>query len=80
MANLHPYEVEHYPREGYVIPRYLLPPQRVALKVNALGELLRNNPGVRPEKLVSAHVAGNNGEGVRGVAAFLDLARDPKIV
>ena len=35
---------------------------------------------MRPEKLVSAHVEGDNGEGVRGSAAFLDLARDPEIV
>jgi ectoine hydroxylase-related dioxygenase (phytanoyl-CoA dioxygenase family) len=38
---------------------------------------------VRPEKLVSAHVEGGadgNGEGVRGVAQFLDLARDREIV
>ena len=33
-----------------------------------------------PEKLVSAHVEGANGEGVRGSRAFLDLARDPEIV
>jgi hypothetical protein len=46
----------------------------------ALDELLRRNPGVRPEKLVSAHVEGDNGEGVRGVGRFLDLACDPEIV
>jgi nitrile hydratase accessory protein len=48
--------------------------------LDALETLLRDNPGVRPEKLVSAHVAGDNGEGVRGVSDFLDLARDPQIV
>jgi len=45
--------------------------------------LLRRNPGVRPEKLVSAHLEGDadgNGEGVRGVAQFLELARDREIV
>ena len=47
---------------------------------SALDALLRDNPGVRPEKLVSAHVEGDNGEGVRGSRAFLDLARDPEIV
>jgi ectoine hydroxylase-related dioxygenase (phytanoyl-CoA dioxygenase family) len=49
----------------------------------ALDELLRRNPGVRPEKLVSAHLEGGrdgNGEGVRGVRDFLDLAMDPEIV
>lgn len=80
MAQLHPDEIERYRTDGWVVPRFRLPPERVSLMVGALETLLRLNPGVRPEKLVSAHVAGDNGEGVRGVADFLDLARDPDIV
>ena len=80
MARLHADEIAHYRSEGWVIPRFSLPPARVALMVEALETLLRDNPGVRPEKLVSAHVEGDNGEGVRGSRAFLDLARDPEIV
>ena len=80
MARLKPAEAAHYQREGWVIPEFRLPPARVATMVQALETLLRDNPGVRPEKLVSAHVAGDNGEGVRGVSDFLDLARDPEIV
>ena len=77
---LSPDEIEHYRREGWVVPRFRLPPARVAVMVEALEKLLRDNPGVRPEKLVSAHIEGDNGEGVRGSRAFLDLARDPEIV
>jgi ectoine hydroxylase-related dioxygenase (phytanoyl-CoA dioxygenase family) len=80
MATLHPEEVAHYQHEGWIIPRWRLPAARVAQMAAALDELLRLNPGVRPEKLVSAHVEGDNGEGVRGVAQFLELARDPEIV
>jgi hypothetical protein len=80
MATLHPEEVAHYQREGWVIPRWQLPAPRVAQMAAALDELLRLNPGVRPEKLVSAHVEGDNGEGVRGVAQFLELAREPELV
>ena len=80
MATLHPEEVVHYQREGWVIPRWRLPAPRVAQMAAALDELLRLNPGVRPEKLVSAHVEGDNGEGVRGVAQFLELAREPELV
>ena len=61
-------------------PGWRLPAQRVDFMRDALDELIRRNPGVRPEKLVSAHVEGDNGEGVRGSAAFLELARDPQIV
>ena len=83
MARLLPEEVAHYRQQGWVVPRFALPAPQVAAMVHALDELIRLNPSVRPEKLVSAHVtspAGDNGEGVRGVAQFLELARDPDIV
>ena len=80
MAHLTANEAAHYQREGWVIPGYRLPQPRVQAMVQALEELLARNPGVRPEKLVSAHVEGDNGEGVKGVADFLALARDPEIV
>ena len=80
MARLNDDEIAHYRREGWVVPRYRLPPARVAAMVQALEQLLRDNPGVRPEKLVSAHIEGDNGEGVRGSRAFLELALDPEIV
>jgi ectoine hydroxylase-related dioxygenase (phytanoyl-CoA dioxygenase family) len=73
-------EIAHYEAQGYVIPRFRLPAGEVAALREALDALIRDNPGVRPEKLVSAHIAGDNGEGVRGSAAFLALARDPRIV
>ena len=85
MARLHDDETCRYLHDGWVVPRWRLPDDRLATVREALDELLRRNPGVRPEKLVSAHLearrgAADNGEGVRGVADFLDLARDPDIV
>ena len=73
-------EIAHYRREGWVVPRFRLPADEVARMRDALDALIAANPGVRPEKLVSAHVEGDNGEGVRGDARFLALARDPRIV
>jgi hypothetical protein len=80
MAKLHAGEIDHYHTQGWVIPRFRLPASRVSAMVTALDKLLHDNPGVRPEKLVSAHIEGDNGEGVRGSGAFLELARDPDIV
>jgi ectoine hydroxylase-related dioxygenase (phytanoyl-CoA dioxygenase family) len=80
MAQLSRDEIEHYQREGWVIPSFRLPAARMAMMRDALDELIRNNPGVRPEKLVSAHVEGDNGEGVRGSRQFLALAQDPEII
>jgi ectoine hydroxylase-related dioxygenase (phytanoyl-CoA dioxygenase family) len=79
MAHLSADEIAHYEREGYVVPRWRLPAARVAAMREAIDELIRLNPGVRPEKLVSAHVE-NGAEGVKGVRAFLDLAMDREIV
>lgn len=80
MARLTEDEIAQYEAEGWVIPRWRLPADRTTAMREALDELLRRNPGVRPEKLVSAHIDGDNGEGVRGVSDFLALARDPEIV
>lgn len=84
MARLSADEIARYHAEGWLIPHWRLPPAHTAAMRDALDELLRRNPGVRPEKLVSAHIDGPNGEangeGVRGVADFLALARDPEIV
>ena len=80
MVALTPAELARYRDEGWVKPAWRLAPERVRVMRDALDELIARNPGVRPEKLVSAHIEGDNGEGVRGSAAFLDLARDPQIV
>jgi hypothetical protein len=80
MARLHAHEIEHYRREGWVVPRYRLSPSQVTRMMEALEALLAANPGVRPEKLVSAHIEGDNGEGVQGSRAFLELALDREIV
>ena len=85
MPGLQPDEIARYQRDGWVVPQWRLPDAQLATMQAALDELLRRNPGVRPEKLVSAHVeragtGADNGEGVRGVADFLHLAQDPDIV
>ncbi|WP_218511130.1 phytanoyl-CoA dioxygenase family protein [Variovorax sp. dw_308] len=80
MARLSASEIAQYRAEGYVIPQFRLSPDRVTQMREALDALIRDNPGVRPEKLVSAHIEGDNGEGVRGSRSFLDLAKDPEIV
>ncbi len=85
MASLTPSEVTQYHSQGFVVPQYRLSTEWVARLQLALDSLIKNNPGVRPEKLVSAHLqgqsqAGINDEGVRGSQDFLDLAMHPDIV
>lgn len=80
MAHLSAAEIRQYHDEGWLVPRHRLAPDHLQRMQQALQTLLERNPGVRPEKLVSAHIEGDNGEGVNGVSAFLALAQDPDIV
>jgi ectoine hydroxylase-related dioxygenase (phytanoyl-CoA dioxygenase family) len=80
MPHLTPDEIAQYRQDGWVRPRFRLPEPQITRMREALDELIARNPGVRPEKLVSAHIEGDNGEGVRGSKAFLDLALDPQII
>ncbi len=80
MASLSDAEKATYDEQGYVIPEWRLPPDRVTALQQALDDALAANPGVRPEHLVSIHVKGKNAEGVVGSDAFLDLARDRDIL
>lgn len=80
MAALTAAEVEQYQRDGYVIPSFRLPQAKVDRLRATLDRLLAENPDVRPEKLVSAHIAGKNDEGVTGSSDFLDLAHDKDLL
>jgi ectoine hydroxylase-related dioxygenase (phytanoyl-CoA dioxygenase family) len=75
-----PEEVAHYEQHGYVIPRFRLPQDMVANLQTTLQQLIDANPGVRPEKLVSAHIEGKNDDGVVGSRDFLALAMYPPLV
>ena len=79
MARLSSQEKSHYLEQGYVVPGWKFPQRRIDDMRAALERLIADNPGVRPEKLVSAHLE-NGREGVKGSRAFLDLARDPELV
>ncbi len=84
MARLSQQEIAQYRQQGYLIPGFALAPERVEQLRGSLEQLIRDNPGVRPEKLVSAHAVGRNGaanaEGVCGHPDFLALAMEPQIL
>lgn len=80
MACLSTHEILHYAEQGYVLPQFRLGDAWVDRMRDALNTLIRNNPDVRPEKLVSAHIEGRNHEGVRGSRDFFDLATNSDII
>jgi len=73
-------ETAFYKQNGYVVPKFRLPDQMVKSLQIELQNLIQANPGVRPEKLVSAHIEGKNDDGVVGSRHFLELAMYPPLV
>ena len=80
MPGLDADEKAKYRADGYVVPRYRVPAARIDALRGVLDQLIRDNPTVRPERLVSIHIEGKNAEGIRGSKAFLELAQDPAIL
>src|SRR5262245_17162565 len=79
MAHLNIDERNFYAREGYVVPSWRFPKKTIDSMRGALDKLIADNPGVRPEKLVSAPLETGK-EGGKGRRAFLELAQDPELV
>ncbi len=80
MPAMSEHEIETYREIGLVVPASRLDDYKVKHLRTTLDRLIAANPGIRPERLVSAHIEGENAEGVRGSRDFLDLARDPAIL
>jgi len=73
-------EVDTYHEEGLVIPDYKLPPAKLARLQEGLEQLIKDNPNIRSEKLISAHLSEYANEGVRGNRIFLEFATDPDLL
>jgi hypothetical protein len=72
-------ELEQYRRDGWVVPGFRLSAAEVEALRAALDKLIADNPGIRPERLVNAHLEGS-AEGVRGSRVFFEIARHPGIL
>lgn len=79
MARLSSKEINFYHEQGYVVPAFQLSEARIAALRANLDRVIEDNPGTRPEQLVSAHIERGN-EGVKGSRVFLELAKDPDIL
>lgn len=80
MPRLSRTQKQHYDQQGYVIAPYQLSDDRLEVLRRALTRIVNANANMRPEHLVSAHVAESNPEGTIGDRAFLELAHDPEIL
>jgi len=73
-------EVAAYRTDGYVTPRYRLPNDLLAGIRGAIEALIADNPDIRPEQLVGAHVKASKDSGVRGRNELLTSGRHRAIL
>lgn len=73
-------EVERYHRDGQLTPAFRLPADLLARLTSAIEGLIDDNPDIRPEQLVGAHIARSADSGVRGREELLACAQHPDIL
>jgi len=82
MAQLSKQEIDTYRDEGLVIPQYHLPATLLAELREDCEKLIRDNPEVRPEQLVNAHLEKlpGRGQGLIGGGKILRYGTLPDIL
>ena len=73
-------EIRTYENDGYVVPAYRVPEERMAVLAAAAEEVMAANPGARPEQLPNVHITNGAGTHLRGHPAFLDIALDEDLL
>lgn len=73
-------EIRTYERDGQLIPRHRLAPELMSRLTACIEALIAQNPDVRPEQLVGAHVRKSADTGVQGVDELLECASHPDIL
>lgn len=73
-------EIEHYKSQGFVTPRYTLPPDVLVRLKASIEAVIDGNAAIRPEQLVGAHIKKSADTGVNGNERLLDFTRQPDIL
>jgi len=80
MLPLSSQKIDQYHEQGFLIPEVRLSLDRLRLLRDALERVIAANPETRPEQIGSPHVLNGKGKDETGDAAFLEIARDEKIL
>lgn len=80
MPALTPEEIRTYEEDGYVVPSYRVPEERMAALAAAAEEVIAANSDTRPEQLPNIHITNGSGTHLKGHPAFLDFALDEDLL
>ena len=73
-------EVEAYHRDGYLVPRYRLPPSDLALLQKLMAKLVAENPGLVDQPIASPHIPDGGSQGLKSTSKWLDIATHPDLL
>ena len=73
-------EVASYHEFGFLTPTYRLPSDLIDGMREAIEQLMADNPQIRPEQLVGAHVPRSEDSGVKGRKELQDCVSHPAIL
>ncbi len=73
-------EIQHYRRDGLLIPRYRLPATFIANAAAAIQALVAANPNRPPYVLTNVEEEGDGPSGIAGSRRFLELAAFPPLL
>ena len=66
--------------DGYVVPAFRVPEERMAVLSAAMEEVIAANPDTRPEQLPNIHITNRAGTDLKVHPAFLDIALDEALL
>ena len=77
---LSPEEVSRYQDKGYVVPRYQLPAELVAIMREEYDRLIHDNPDISPDFILGPHLQKPGTQGVKGSKKWLEFATHPDLM
>lgn len=79
-AVLSPEELAAYRRDGYLVPRFRLPPAMLERLVALTAQVVEENPGALDQPLIGVHIPGSGKQGLKVPAGFVDIATHPDVL
>ena len=73
-------EIAAYRRDGYLVPRYRLPPAKLAALQALMARLAADNPELVDRPIASPHLPGSGVQGLKVQGGWLEVATDPPIL
>ncbi|AJZ56750.1 phytanoyl-CoA dioxygenase family protein [Paraburkholderia fungorum] len=75
-------QIEQYQRDGYIVPDYRLPPEKVEKLQKMMQQIVRDNPTLLNQPIICPNVRNSGVQGLKvdDPEGWMDVATDPQIL